>query len=184
MRTLCFAIAALVLGISTAQAEPKPSAAKRMQHADRNDDGVVTAREMQKEKQFEHNQRSTVNQPWEERADADGDGKVEPVEARAYRLQIIDLNKDGTITVEERRAFQGSWKRIVTSDVERKYDANGNGSLEWPEARELLKDRLTIVNTDGKAIVNTDTEREFDDNGDGVIDGVEAARLKELLDWE
>lgn len=182
MRTLCLAIVALVLSISTAQAEPKPSAGKRMQHADRNDDGVVTAREMQKEKQFEHKQRSTVNQPWEERADADGDGKVEPVEARAYRLQIIDLNKDGTITVEERRAFYGSWKRVVNTEAEKKYDANGSGYLEWPEAREFLKDRLTIVNTDGKAIVNTDIEREFDDNGDGVIDAKEAAALKEVLD--
>ena len=183
MRTLCLAALAVAVSVVCAQAEPKPVAqTKRLQHADRNDDGVVTTREMKKEKQWENKQLSTVNQPWEERADTDNDGKVEPVEARAYRLQVIDINKDGTITVEERRAYYGSWKRVVNTDAERKYDANGNGSLEWPEAREYLKDRLTIINTDGKAIVNTDLEREFDDNGDGVIDRSEAVQLKEALD--
>ena len=182
MRSLWFAVLVVALSAACVHAEPKPPAGKRMQHADKNDDGVVTPREMKAEKNWEHKQQSTVNQPWEARADADGDGKVEPVEARAYRLQVIDINKDGTITVEERRAYYGSWKRVVNNDAERKYDANGNGSLEWPEAREYLNDRLTIINTDGKAIVNTDIEREFDDNADGVIDKVEAARLKEVLD--
>lgn len=182
MRILLLALLAFALSTACAHAGQKPSAGKRMQHADRNDDGVVTAPEMKKEKQWEHVQRSTVNQPWEERADTDHDGRVEPVEARAHRLQVIDVNKDGSISVEERRAYYGSWKRVVSNDAERKYDANGNGSFEWPEAREYLKDRLTIINTDGKAIVDSDIEREFDDNRDGVIDGVEAAQIKEALD--
>lgn len=184
MRTIWIALIVVALGTVGAQADSDntPAKAKRLQHADRNDDGVVTAREMNKEKQWEKHQRSTVNQPWEERADTDGDGKVEPAEARAYRLQIIDLNKDGTITVEERRAYYGSWKRVVNTDAERKYDANGNGFLEWPEARKFLEDRLTIINSDGKAIVNTEIEREFDDNGDGVIDPVEAVQIREALE--
>jgi Ca2+-binding EF-hand superfamily protein len=174
---------AVVVSVVNAQAQPKPvPPAKRLQHADRNDDGVVTPREMNKEKQWEHKQLSTVNQPWEKRADANGDGKVEPAEARIYRLQVVDVNKDGTITVEERRAYYASWKRVVNTEAEKKYDASGDGYLEWPEARAFLKDRLTVINTDGKAIVNPDIEREFDDNGDGVIDRSEAVQLKEALE--
>lgn len=183
MRTLFLAVVAVAVSVACAQAQTKPvSQQKRLQHADRNDDGVVTPREMRAEKVWEHKQLSTVNQPWEKRADANGDGKVEPAEARIYRTQIIDINRDGTITVEERRGYYASWKRVVNTDAERKYDANGDGYLEWPEARKFLEDRLTIINSDGKAIVNTDIEREFDDNGDGVIDRNEAIELKEALD--
>ena len=183
MKTLCLAFLAIAVSVASAQAQPKPvSQQKRLQHADRNDDGIVTPREMKTEKSWEHKQLSTVNQPWEKRADANGDGKVEPAEARVYRVQVVDVNKDGTITVEERRAYYASWKRVVNTEAEKKYDANGDGYLEWPEARAFLKDRLTIINSDGKAIVNTDIEREFDDNGDGVIDAGEAVELKEALD--
>ena len=169
-----------VLNVLSAQSAPPP--AVRLQHADKNKDGVVTPREMKKEVQFEKQHDAIVNTPWEKRADANGDGRVEPAERRAYRLQVIDINHDGIITVEERRAYYVSWKRVVNTDAERKYDANGDGYLEWPEAREFLKDRLTIINTDGKAIVNTDIEREFDENGDGVIDKEEAAAVREALD--
>jgi hypothetical protein len=99
-----------------------------------------------------------------------------------YRLQVVDVNKDGTISVEEHHAYYASWKRVVNTEAEKKYDANGDGYLEWPEAQAFLKDRLTIISSDGKAIVNTDIEREFDDNDDGVIDAIEAVRLKEVLD--
>jgi len=125
---------------------------------------------------------SVVNKPWEKRADMNGDGKVDPAEVRAYRLRVFDINHDGKITVEERRTYYVNWKRVVDTDAEKKYDANGDGYLEWPEAREFLKDRLTIINTAGKALVNTDFEREFDVNGDGVIDREEAAAIREALE--
>lgn len=101
MRTTWIALIVVALGTVGAQAgsDNISARAKCFQHADRNDDGVVPAREMNKEK------------PWEERADADGDGKVGPAEARMYRLQIIDINKDGAITVEERRAYYGAGSR-------------------------------------------------------------------------
>lgn len=181
MRTRVAVFLVTVLSVLGAQSAPPPPAV-RLQHADRNSDGVVTPREMKKEVQFEKKHDAVVNTPREKRADANGDGKVEPAEFRAYRLQVIDVDKDGTITVEERRAYYGSWKRVVNTDAEKKYDANGDGYLEWPEARKFLQDRLTIINTDGKAIVNTDIERDFDDNGDGVIDAIEAADLKDLLE--
>ena len=70
----------------------------------------------------------------------------------------------------------------MNTDLERKYDADGDGYLEWAEGRELLRDRLRVVETDGRAVVNTDTEREFDADGDGVIDRDEAAAIREVLD--
>lgn len=162
------------------RAAPPPAA--RARHADRNKDGVVTPREANKERQWEHQQKAIVSQPWEARADADHDGRVEPAEVRGYRLRVIDADHDGKITVAERRVYWVGWRAAVNTDVERKYDANHDGILEWVEAREMLRDRLRIIETDGRAIVNTDLEREFDDNGDGVIDRDEAAELKAALE--
>lgn len=181
MRTQIAACLITVASVLNAQSAPPPPAV-RLQHADKNNDGVVTPREMRKELRFEQTHESVVNTPWEKKADANGDGRVEPAEMRMYRTQVIDVDHDGKITVEERRAYYASWKRVVNTPVEKKYDANGDGYLEWPEAKKLLQDRLTIINTDGKALVNTDIEHEFDDNGDGVIDASEAVQLKEVLD--
>jgi Ca2+-binding EF-hand superfamily protein len=181
MRTQAAVFLVTVLSVLNVQSAPPPPAV-RLQHADQNKDGVVTPREMKKEVQLEKRHDAVVNTPWEKQADANGDGRVEPAEMRAYRLQVIDVNRDGKITVEERRAYYVTWKRVVNTEVEKKYDMNGDGYLQWPEAREFLKDRLTIINTDGKAIVSTDIEREFDGNGDGVIDASEAVQLKEVLE--
>jgi hypothetical protein len=155
---------------------------RRAAHADRNRDGVVTPAEVHKEKQWEHKQAARVNTPWERLADADGDGRVEPAEYRAHHLRVVDLNRDGSITIVERRTYWTGWKGIVNTEVERRYDANGDGYLEWPEARALLQDRMRVINTDGRAIVDTDIEREFDENCDGVIDRKEAEAIREALE--
>lgn len=154
----------------------------RARHADKNKDGVVTPREMHKERQWERAKLSEVNRPWEKKADVNGDGRVEAAEAHAFHLKVMDANGNGIVEPAERRTYWTGWKGIVNTDAEKKYDTDGSGYLEWPEAKEFLRDRLRIINTDGKAIVNTDLEREFDGNADGVIDRTEAAAIREALD--
>ena len=45
----------------------------------------------------------------------------------------------------------------------------------------MLRDRLRVINTHGKAKVDGDVEREFDANDDGIIDRSEAATMKDAV---
>lgn len=163
-------------------AQARPWWGARRRHADKNNDGVVTPAERHLERRWEARHRAKVNSPWEQKVDVDNDGWVEPAEVHAWRYKAIDADHNGVITPVENRAYWVAWKGVVNTDLERKYDANGDGYLEWPEGRELLKDRLRVVETDGRAVVNTDIEREFDADGDGVIDREEADAIREVLD--
>lgn len=170
----------LVATSGVALAGPPP-AAKRA-HADRNKDGVVTPREVKAERRWEHQQRSKVDKAWEHKADKDKDGRVEPAEIRAFHLKRLDKDNDGVITVVERRTYWVGWRSVVDTELEKKYDANGDGWLDWVEARELLRDRRRVIETDGRAIVNSAIEKQFDANGDGIIDAQEAEELRAALD--
>ncbi len=159
-----------------AKANPKvnTSAEKQM---DRNRDGWVQPKEAAAAKHhgyFRH--RAEVNRPWESAADRDNDGYVDGAELRAYHLVQLDTNHDGRIGKAERISYwHHRW--IANTELERKYDQNGDGYLEWPEAVEILKDKHALIMTRGRAKVNTDLELEFDTNDDGVIDRSEAPAL-------
>ena len=192
MKLKHWAIAGMTAGILIGSAGeiyagPKPpmikpvSRAARLKHADRNKDGEVTAQELKKEKQWEHNQRAAVNRPWEAKADTNGDGKVSAAEMRKHHFGVMDANKDGTITNMERKLFWIHRRAKVDTELEKKYDSNSNGLLEGKEAQELLKDRLRIISTDGRAKVDSIIEREYDANNDGVIDKEEAETIKDAL---
>jgi len=104
-------------------------------------------------------ERSKVDTKWEAKADANHDGRVDKVEAH-------------------------QWKRHhnkVNTSVEKKYDANANGYLEPQEAREMLKDKYTVIKTHGNAKVDSALEQEYDKNHDGVIDAKEAEDLQKAL---
>ena len=174
-------IAGLVVGLVCGQVIAVPPAVKRA-HADRNKDGVVTPREAVKERQFEHNQKAIADKPWEKAADADKDGKVELAEVRAFRREALDVNNNGIIEPGERRTYWIKRRAVVNTPFEKAHDLNGDGIINWDEARALLKDFHTIVKTDGKARVNSPIEYEFDANKDGVIDGPEADALLQAID--
>ncbi|MFH0954354.1 MAG: hypothetical protein V1873_08500 [Verrucomicrobiota bacterium] len=184
MRSLTVVVTALV-ALSAVMCTTPANAwwrSRRAAHADQNKDGVVTHREAHKERAWEHEKLSDVNKPWERRADKDGDGHVEPGEYHAYRLQTMDANHNGEISEVERKFYWNRWNTAVNTEIEKKYDDNGDGYLEWPEAKELLRARLAVISTDGRAIVTTSLEREFDTNGDGVIDGAEAEAVRKALE--
>lgn len=176
-------VAGIVVGFTCAAllAVPPPPAAKRA-HADKNKDGVVTPREMAKEKQFEHNKKAIANKPWEKAADADHDGKVELAEIRAFRREALDVNNNGIIEPAERRAYWVNRRAIVNTPFEKLHDLDGNGIISWDEAVAMFKDFIAIVKTNGKAIVNSPIEYEFDLNKDGVIDGPEAEALLKAIE--
>jgi hypothetical protein len=48
----------------------------------------------------------------------------------------------------------------------------------------MLRDRYTLIQTNGKVKVDTPIEAEYDDDGDGVLDIEEAEDLKEDLDLD
>jgi Ca2+-binding EF-hand superfamily protein len=160
-----------------------PAAAKspRFHHADKNKDGVVDRKEWQMEKTWEHKQKSKVNSWWEKRADTNNDGVVDAGELAAWKKlekERLDLNHDGVIDAKERRLCWRHARSKVNTELEKKYDANGNGWLEESEVRAMLKDKRQLIQTHGKAKVDNPIEAEYDKNGDGIIDANEAENLK------
>lgn len=147
---------------------------------DADKDGVVEPTEIEARRQYIR-EKSVVDRPWENEADANNDGKVDLKEVRSYHLTQMDTDHDGAVTVAERSAYWTKTKAVVNTELEKKYDVDTDGYLSWTEGKELLKDKLVIVNTKGKAIVNTDLEAEFDANGDGVIDRAEAPAVQAAL---
>lgn len=171
---------ALVILVSNAMA--KPPAEARFQHADRNKDGVVDKKEIHMEKQWENRQNAKVNSWWERRADTNNDGTVDSAELASWKQltkERIDLNNDGVIDAKERRLSWRHARARVNTALEKKYDANSDGWLEPAEVKEMLKDRYTLIKTEGKAKVDTAIEEDYDTNEDGIIDAQEAKVMKE-----
>ena len=81
------------------------------------------------------------------RADVDGDGRVsraEFVDGRIARLTAIDANRDGSITVEERRSGIDTRRNQRVSARFEALDTDGNGAVsrdEFIAAREMRGDR-------------------------------------------
>jgi Ca2+-binding EF-hand superfamily protein len=166
---------------------------------DANKDGVLSgaeAREFMADRLrlINTNGKAKVNTAIERKFDANKDGIIDRNEAGALRdaigqrrivdkhwEKLADFNKDGVIQHAEARKFWTAAKSKVNTRFEKKYDADGNGWLSGKEAREMMIDRLRIINTHGKAIVNTKLEKTFDANGDGVIDKSEAQAIRESL---
>ena len=179
------------IALADALAQPPPARIRRKAkvdtpreaRADKNRDGHVDpaeARFLKRDGYFRN--RSDVDRPWEKDADKNNDGKVDAVELRVHHLAKLDANGDGKIDLAERRVYWTKRWRVVDTAVEKKYDKDGDGFLDWAEAREMLKDKLILIETDGKAKVDTDLELEFDTNGDGVIDKSEAPALRAAIE--
>jgi hypothetical protein len=150
--------------------------------ADRNQDGVVEPREAARMNSIHYFRNcSLVDRPWEAAADINKDGRVDRSELHLYHQAKLDADHDGVISLEERRVYWIHKNAVVNTPEERRYDTNKDGYLSWQEGREMLKDRLIIINTDGRAVVTNELEFEFDANKDGVIDREEAKRLKDVL---
>ncbi len=124
---------------------------------------------------------ASVERPWEKMADANNDGKVSLKELRVYHVSRMDADGNGAITIEERRVYWNRKRSVANTPLTKQFDVNGDGYLSWEEGRMLLKERLALINSEGKAIITTDLEMEFDVNGDGVIDRAEESAVQAAL---
>lgn len=150
--------------------------------ADKDNDGVVEPREAARLNSAHYlRNASVVDRPWEATADANNDGRVDRAELHTYHFGVMDADHNGVISPEERKLHWRKQHAVVNTPAEKKYDTNADGYLSWEEGREMLKDRVAIIQTNGRAIVNNELEMEFDANKDGVIDRTEAAQLKDAI---
>ena len=150
--------------------------------ADTNNNGYVGIKEKDQARGKRYlNKRSDVDREWEYGADTNQDGNISKEELENHYVAKIDKDGNGRVEKKERRNFAVKRKSKVNTKRERKYDANSDGYINRTEAKEMLKDRLRVINTHGRAQVNTDIEREFDSNGDGIIDRNEAQSIQDSL---
>ena len=156
LRKLDLIFVFVILGLFISQLDSLAARGPKFRHADRNKDGVVDKREFRMEKQWEQKQ---------ERLKKTG----------------ADLNGDGVISPREKRLKWRHEHCNVNTPLEKKYDENGDGWLQPQETKEFLKDRYTLIKTNGKAAVDSPIEKEYDTNEDGIIDAQEAEALKEDL---
>ena len=172
MRT-CLLVAGLVLMLAGG------AVAKPPKHVvDKNRDGKVDARE-----------RALARHKAKKVMDKNKDGVVDRKEkalALKHWRKHADRNGDGVVDKTERRIWwrHAQYRRRVNTEIEKKYDADGNGWIGPAEARKMLHDKWLLIRTDGKAKVDTELEEGYDANGDGFIDGKEAALLREDLEAE
>ena len=130
-------------------------------------------------------QGNNTEEWWEPWADTNKDGRLDDNELYAWKkleMERLDTNRDKQIDEQEKRQI---WKIIpspVTTELEQKFDANGNGWLEPEEARKLLFRRVeSIFLTNGRGPIETGLEQLYDTNKDGVIDLEELKSLREDL---
>ncbi|MFA6385055.1 MAG: hypothetical protein WCY10_06810 [Candidatus Omnitrophota bacterium] len=103
---------------------------------------------------------------------------------KAEKFEHADKNDDGKVDRKEmkmERRFEAKQKSEVNTAVEKRYDANNDGVINPAEAKEMLKDKYTLISTEGKAKVDSPLEAQYDTNQDGVIDSSEAAALLAAL---
>ena len=145
---------------------------------------MVDEQERRIEQSWEQKQRYRLNSWWGSRADTNKDGKIDSKEMAAWKKlkkERLDLNGDGRITPEEVRLSWQHTRSDVNTPLEAKYDKNNDGWLQPQEAKEFLKNRLTLIKTLDKTMVESLIEKEYDINEDGFIDHQEAKILEKDL---
>lgn len=150
---------------------------KRM---DRNRNGVVDVREAKRAQAVKGKHKAAVAAGQPVAAPAQALPAPVSVGHRRWRT-VMDVDANGAVTVAERSRYWRTRRAKVNTKVEAAYDADHNGFIEGVEVRAMLKGRLAIVKTHGKAVVNTPIEAAFDANKDGVIQSHEANELRSAL---
>ena len=140
----------------------QPTSAAKLRHADKNKDGIVDKKEMRMEKQ------------WEKRQE-----KKEELMQEVKQEKKADTDNNTVISAKEKRLGWKYARSKVNTPYEARFDKNGDGWLDAAEAREFLKRRWTIIQTQGRVKADSAIEKAYDTNNDGRIDAEEAKQLKE-----
>jgi len=134
---------------------------------DANNDGKLTAAEQQ-----------ARLKEWFKELDANGDGKVAPDEFVGQRFVNIDINKDGTVTMEEYLVFfAGADAAAGQTAACDKLDANGDGEVSAVEVIAYRKSVFAAMDANGDGKVSADemkagADKQFksrDANNDGFV---------------
>lgn len=171
------AVAVALTSVAFAQDKPadtlapavKPAEIQKSawQKMDANNDGKVTAVERQ----------ALLKERFKE-MDANGDAKLTADEFGANRLAIIDVNKDGVVTLEEYLVFfvgkDAATGEVVACD---KLDANGDNLLTPVEVIAYRKSVFKAADANGDGKITKDemkayTDKQFKDrdaNKDGFV---------------
>ena len=109
----------------------KAGKSTKFRHADRNKDGVVDKKEMRMEHKWERRHRiknkAKVNNRIEAKYDKNGDGWLQPAEAKK-------MLKD------KHKLIRTKGKAKVDTAVEAEYDTNKDGILDAAEAETMFED--------------------------------------------
>ncbi|MHC4874131.1 MAG: EF-hand domain-containing protein [Planctomycetota bacterium] len=114
--------------------------------ADKNNDGTVDSTEKEKaqERRETISEKREVDTKKEEHFDKNDDGDIGWREARRMKnaTKKADTDKDGTISDDEKDAAKEKWenlkeKREVDTDIEEKFDLNGDGKIDRKEAKKM-----------------------------------------------
>ena len=99
----------------------------RARHADRNRDGVVTAREIRMDRHWAHNHRAVITHTSWKPFDVNHDGYIEVVEYHAFLKDYL-------------RIVETDGRAIVNTDLERAFDVNNDGVIDRAEAEAIRKE--------------------------------------------
>jgi hypothetical protein len=122
-----FVILVIIFVFTGAVWAEHPGRVAKYKHADKNNDGVVDRKEMKIEKKWEHLQKVKVNTPLEKKYDANGDGIIEPAEAK----QML-IDRHALITKYG--------KAKVDSPIEALYDTDKDGFIDGKEYKAFMEE--------------------------------------------
>lgn len=134
---------------------------------DANKDGKLSAAEQQ-----------ARLKEWFKELDTNGDGKVAPDEFVGQRFVNIDINKDGSVTMEEYLVFfAGADAAADQTAACDKQDANGDNEVSAVEVIAYRKSVFAAMDADGDGKVTPDemkagADKQFksrDANNDGFV---------------
>ena len=115
--------------------------------------------DVNKDSKVTTHERKARLKEWFKEMDANKDAKLTADEFQGQRFVNIDINKDGTVTMEEYLVFFAGIKTAALADKQtgsNKLDANGDNKITPVEVIAYRKSVFNAIDTEGKGRVKPD----------------------------